>query len=248
MTTDILTTPRDGVFTIQMNRPGKKNALTQAMYAEMAHALQTAATDDTIRVILLTGTADSFTSGNDLTDFANLTQAGGGPRPAQQFLETISTAAKPIVAAVNGLAVGIGTTMLMHCDLVYAADTARFRLPFVNLALVPEAASSLFLTHLIGYRKAAELLMLGEWFDAATAHELRFVNAIYPAADLLAETDKHIAKLLALPPEALRLTKQLLRRPFAAAIAETIAHESDIFQQRLQSAEAQAVFMKFLGG
>lgn len=247
MTNDILTTTRDGVLTIQMNRPGKKNALTRAMYAAMAAALHQAEADDSVRVILITGTADAFTSGNDLLDFVNLPQPGE-PRPVEDFLRAISTAAKPIVAAVNGLAVGVGVTMLMHCDLVYAAEDARFRLPFVNLAVVPEAGSSLLLNHLVGYRKAAELFLLGEWFSAPTARDLHFVNAIYPTADLLPETEKQVAKLLAQPPEALRLTKMLLRRPLHAAIQETIATEGQLFQERLQSAEAQAVFMRFLGG
>ena len=240
---DLLFSTDNGVLTIQMNRPSKKNALTLAMYEGLTEGLRAAEADEGVRVVLLTGSGDSFTSGNDLMDFARLAQAGGGPRPAQQFLQVITAFSKPLVAAVNGLAVGIGTTMLMHCDFVYSAATARFRLPFVNLGLVPEAASSLFLSHLIGYRKAAELLMLGEWFDAPTARDLHFVNGIYPADELMAATAKHIDQLLALPPEALRLTKQLLRRPLASAIAETIDHEAEIFGERLQSAEARAAFM-----
>jgi enoyl-CoA hydratase/carnithine racemase len=247
MDTAIVTTNENGVLTIQMNRPHKKNALTRQMYADMAAALQQAEQDESVRVVLLTGTADCFTSGNDLSDFVYLSQPGE-PRPVEDFLQAISTAAKPLVAAVTGLAVGVGVTMLMHCDLVYSADTARFRLPFVNLAVVPEAGSSLLLAHLVGARKAAELLMLGEWFSAATARELNFVNEIYPADELLSRTHEQIGKLLNQPPEALRLTKMLLKRPHVATVQETMAAESQIFFERLQSAEAQAVFQRFLGG
>lgn len=245
MTNEIIITQQDQLLTIQMNRASKKNALTRAMYAQMAAALQQAADDDSIRVVLFTGVDDVFTSGNDLMDFINL-PAPGEPRPVEDFLHGIATFKKPMVAAVNGLAIGVGTTMLMHCDFVYAADSARFRLPFVNLGVVPEASSSLLLSHLVGARKAAELLMLGEWFDAQTAAELNFVNTVVPAADLLDHTHTQINKLLALPPEALQITKQLLKRPHAAATLETMQVEGQLFQERLQSAEAQAIFMKMM--
>lgn len=245
MSDHILTTLDNHLLTIQMNRPEKKNALTREMYAAMAAALHAAEADDDIRVVLFTGTGGCFTSGNDLMDFINL-PAPDEPRPVEDFLRTISTYKKPLVAAVNGLAIGVGVTMLMHCDFVYAAENARFRLPFVNLGVVPEAGSSLLLSHLVGARKAAELLMLGDWFDASKAVDLNFVNTLVANEQLLTYTLAQIDKLLAMPPEALRLTKELLKRPLADALQETIDIELRYFADRLQSAEAQAVFMKMM--
>lgn len=233
------------LLTIQMNRPEKKNALTRAMYATMAAALQEATTDDNIRVVLFTGTGTSFTSGNDLLDFINL-PGPDEPRPVEDFLRAISSFNKPIVAAVNGLAIGVGVTMLLHCDFVYAAETATFRLPFVNLGVVPEAGSSLLLSQLVGVRKATELFMLGEWFDAPTAETLNLINGVTTAEELLPYTHKQIDKLLQQPTEALQITKQLLKRPLATAIQETISHETELFKQRLLSAETQAIFMKMM--
>src|SRR5258708_19390852 len=178
MSTNHVVVGRDGaVLTIAMNRPEKKNALTHAMYGAMADALATAAADPSVRVILITSTGDAFTAGNDLGDFLNAPPGGGEP-PVQRFLAALATAEKPVVAAVNGLAIGIGTTMLLHCDLVYAARSAVFSVPFVNLALVPEAASSLLLPRRIGHAKAAELFLLGSRMAAAEAEASGLVAAV----------------------------------------------------------------------
>ena len=179
----ILTETKDGILRIEIDRPDKKNALTAAMYQAMADAIKAAEADAKVRVVLIHGKADLFTAGNDLQDFLD-NRPRDDDRPAFQFLRNISRAQKPIVAAVAGAAVGIGTTMLLHCDLVYAAPNARLQLPFVNLGLVPEAASSLLLPALIGYQRAAELLLLGEPFSAQKAKEIGLVTEVVPEDQL----------------------------------------------------------------
>jgi enoyl-CoA hydratase/carnithine racemase len=240
---DILTTQADGVLTITFNRPDKKNALTSAMYATLADALEAADTDPAVRVILFTGNGGAFTSGNDLQDFLNNPPQGDNT-PVFRFLRAISTASKPVIAAVSGVAVGVGTTMLLHCDLVYAGESAKLSLPFVNLALVPEAASSLLLPAMVGHHRAAELFMLGEAFTPATAKEYGIVNAIYPDDKLLAEATAVAAKLAAKPPTAMRLTKQLLKRT-KGDVAGQMAQEGEHFRSQLKSAEAREAMTAF---
>lgn len=240
---EILTDNADGILTITFNRVDKKNALTSAMYAAMADALGAAETDDSVRVILFTGNGGAFTAGNDLQDFLNNPPAGEDT-PVFRFLRAISTASKPLVAAVSGVAVGVGTTMLLHCDLVYAAEDAKLSLPFVNLALVPEAASSLLLPRMIGHHRAAELLFLGEPFTAATAKEYGIVNAIFAGSKLLEEATAAARKLAAKPPTALRLTKQLLRQA-KGDVAGQMAAEGRHFRAQLQSAEAREAMTAF---
>lgn len=235
-----------GVVQVTMNRPDRKNALDRASYAGLIAALAAAEADASVRAILLTGTGGTFTSGNDIKDFAMAAAAGEGPRVAIDFLGAISTAKKPIVAAVEGFAVGIGTTMLLHCDLAFAARSATFRLPFVTLGLCPEGGSSYLLPLVAGSKKAAELLMLGEAFTAETAAAVGLVNAVTEDGTAL-ETGLAKAKALAaLPPESLALTKMLLKRGAAQAVAETIATEARHFGERLKSPEAMAAFMAFL--
>ncbi len=230
---------------ITINRPEKKNALTAAMYAAFAEAIQVAEGDAGVRVMLVAGAGDAFTAGNDLQDFlANPPHAGN--RPVLDFLQVFSHAAKPIVAAVHGVAVGIGTTMLAHCDLVYAAEGTRFSTPFVNLGLCPENASSFLLPALAGYQRAAELLMLGEPFDAAKAREIGLVNAVVPAAELAATATAAAQKLAAKPPASLRLTKRLMRRAWLPEIEAALAEESKAFAERLASPEAKEAFTAFL--
>lgn len=245
MSEHILTTSQDGIYQIQFNRPEKKNALTQAMYRAIAEAITEAEGDDTIRVLFFTGREGCFTSGNDIGDFLQINLADGAS-PVSQFLVNLSQANKPIVAAVNGVAVGIGTTMLLHCDLVYAAAEARFRLPFVNLALVPEAGSTFLLPQMIGQRRAAELLMFGEFFGAEVAREAGLVNAIYPEETLVATALQKATQLTTLPPAALRATKSLLKRANKAAISEAMAEEGEQFQQCLRSPEAQEAMQAFM--
>jgi enoyl-CoA hydratase/carnithine racemase len=240
---DILTAQADGVLTITFNRPDKKNALTSAMYATLANALEAADTDPAVRVILFTGNGGAFTSGNDLQDFLNNPPQGDNT-PVFRFLRAISTASKPMIAAVSGVAVGVGTTMLLHCDLVYAGESAKLSLPFVNLALVPEAASSLLLPAMVGHHRAAELFMLGEAFTPATAKDYGIVNAIYPDDKLLAEATALAARLATKPPTAMRLTKQLLKRT-KGDVAGQMAQEGEHFRSQLKSAEAREAMTAF---
>ncbi|QDO99053.1 enoyl-CoA hydratase [Ferrovibrio terrae] len=240
---DILTAQADGVLTITFNRPDKKNALTSAMYATLADALEAADTDPAVRVILFAGNGGAFTSGNDLQDFLNNPPQGDNT-PVFRFLRAISTASKPMIAAVSGVAVGVGTTMLLHCDLVYAGESAKLSLPFVNLALVPEAASSLLLPAMVGHHRAAELFMLGEAFTPATAKEYGIVNAIYPDDRLLGEATAVAQKLAAKPPTAMRLTKQLLKRT-KGDVAGQMAQEGEHFRSQLKSAEAREAMTAF---
>lgn len=235
-----------GVVQVTMNRPDRKNALDRASYAGLIAAIAAAEVDASIRAILLTGTGGTFTSGNDIKDFAIAAAAGEGPRVAIDFLEAISTAKKPIVAAVEGFAVGIGTTMLLHCDLAFAARSATFRLPFVTLGLCPEGGSSYLLPLVAGSKKAAELLMLGEAFNAETAAAAGIVNAVTEDGTALEIGLAKAKALAALPPESLALTKMLLKRGSTQAVAETIATEAHHFGERLKSPEAMAAFMAFL--
>jgi enoyl-CoA hydratase/carnithine racemase len=240
----ILVERQGAIQRIRMNRPEKKNALTMAMYTAFAEAIRAADGDAGVRVILIEGAGDAFTAGNDLQDFlAHAPQ--GGPRPVLDFLQVFSHAAKPIVAAVHGVAVGVGTTMLAHCDLVYAAEGARFSMPFVNLGLCPENASSFLLPSICGYQRAAELLMFGEPFDAAKAREVGLVNAVVPLAELGATATAAAQKLAGKPPASLRLTKRLLRRAWLPEIEAALAEESKAFAERLSSPEAKEAFTAF---
>jgi len=240
---EILTSQADGILTIGFNRPDKKNALTSAMYAALADALEAAESDEAVRVIFFTGSGGAFTAGNDLQDFLN-NPPQGDDTPVFRFLRAISTASKPLIAAVSGVAVGVGTTMLLHCDLVYAADDAKLSLPFVNLALVPEAASSLLLPAMVGYHRAAELLLLGEPFTAATAKEYGIVNAVVSGEQLLETAMAAARKIAAKPPTAVRLTKQLLRQS-RGDIAGQMAAEGAHFRGQLKSAEAREAMTAF---
>jgi enoyl-CoA hydratase/carnithine racemase len=231
----ILTSLEDSVLRLQINRPEKRNALTTGMYEQMNSALQEADRDPTVRVVLIHGHPDSFSSGNDLQDFVHSPPVGDDS-PVARFITTISRARKPLVAAVAGPAVGIGTTMLLHCDFVYAAENTRFQLPFVNLALPPEAGSSLLLPQQTGHLRAAELLMLGEAFSAAKALQLGLaLKAAQTAA----------AKLAAKPPVALQLIKMLMKEPQAGRLSVQIANETSHFVEQVRSPEAAEAFKAF---
>ena len=234
----------DGVFRIEMARPEKKNALTAAMYQTMADALASADADPAVRVILISGAGGNFTAGNDLADFL-ATPPMDESAPVYRFIEGFSRLEKPFVAAVEGVAIGVGTTMLLHCDLVYAGSGARFALPFANLGLTPEAASSLLLPLRAGYAKAAEMLMLGEVFSAQTALDLGIVNAILPDTQVLDHALERCRKLTTQPAASLRLTKQLMKRAQNALVRETMSVEAEVFRQRLVSPEAKEAFAAF---
>lgn len=241
----IRTETADGIYTITFNRPDKKNALNLAMYTALFEGLRRADADDSVRVVLLTGTGGCFTSGNDLSDFMT-SPPTGGDSPVMQFLAAISRFRKPIVAAVNGAAVGVGVTMLLHCDLVYAADNAVFQLPFVNLGLCPEAGSTLLFPLLMGHQRASELLLLGEPFSAEKACSVGIVNQVVSEGDLLATAKQKALHLSAQPAAAVRLAKSLLKRDYAVSLQTTIAEEGREFMMRLQSPEAGEALLAFM--
>jgi enoyl-CoA hydratase/carnithine racemase len=240
----ILCDYREHILRISINRPEKLNALTAAMYDAFANAILAADGDPEVRVILIEGAGGCLTSGNDLHDFAHSPPAGD-ESPVFRFLQAISGARKPLVAAVLGPAVGIGTTMLLHCDLVCSGAGARFELPFVNLGLCPEAAASLLLPQLIGHQRASELLLLGEPFGAERAREIGLINAVFPDGELLGQAYALAQKLAQRPPASVRLTKALLKQAGRRAVAETMTEEGRQFLQRLSSPEAKEAFAAF---
>ncbi len=241
----VLTSREGGVLRIELNRPEKKNAITIAMYQALGDALQAASADAGVRVALIQGQPGIFSSGNDVADFL-ADHARGEDFAPFRFLRALARFDKPLVAAVSGPAIGIGTTLLLHCDLVYAAVGARFQLPFAGLGLVPEAASSLLLPRLAGWHRAAELLMLGMPFDADAAHAMGLVNHVVPA-EQVHETALAAARALAAkPPAALRATKALMKQALAASVDDAMAREIREFTERLGSAEAKEAFAAFL--
>jgi enoyl-CoA hydratase/carnithine racemase len=241
---DILIEHADGVTTMTLNRPEKKNAITAPMYQTMADTLERAHDDAKVRAILIRGGAGVFSAGNDLEDFMKAPPKGTDA-PVFQFLHRISAMDKPVVASVAGAAIGIGTTLLLHCDLVYAADTATFALPFAQLGLCPEAASSWLLPRIAGYQLAAEKLMLGEAFDAKEAHRMGIVNRILPAAEVDAFAFLQAAKLAALPASSLRVTKSLMKHAQEREIAVQMDEEAVHFGKLLLAPEAREAFKAF---
>jgi enoyl-CoA hydratase/carnithine racemase len=239
----IKTAVMNGVATIEIARPDKKNALTFAMYEAMAGALRAAQDDGAVRAVLIVGQPGIFTSGNDLEDF--VARQPGADSPAFQFMKALVGIDKPVVAAVTGAAIGIGTTMLLHCDLVYVSDEARLAMPFVSLGLVPEFASSLIFPQLVGRAKAAEKLLLGEPFSAQEAVDLGLANAVLPAGEVVNHARRIAERFNALPPGAVRETKKLMRRADADRVLQTIGTEGEAFAARLASPEAKEAFSAF---
>ena len=233
-----------GVFHVEIARPEKKNALTADMYQALAAALARAEADSAVRVILISGTGGNFTAGNDLADFLDQ-PPDSEDAPVFRFLNAFAGLRKPFVAAVDGIAIGVGTTILLHCDLVYAGASARFALPFANLGLTPEAASSLLLPLCAGHARAAEMLLLGEVFSAQTALDTGIVNAVLPDGQVLDHALERCRKLITQPAASLRLTKQLMKRAQQQLIRETMSTEAEIFRQRLVSPEAKEAFAAF---
>jgi enoyl-CoA hydratase/carnithine racemase len=231
------------VLVLELHRPGKRNALTLDMYRALVAMLEQAETDAHIRAVVIAGSETCFTSGNDIEDFLAGDRVDD-QHPTLRFLDVLNRFPKPLLAAVSGHAVGIGTTMLLHCDLVFASPDAQFQLPFVNLGLCPEAGSSYLLPRLAGYQRAAEVFLLGEPFDAQKALLLGMVNAI--TDDVLAATTRHAHRIAANPPAAVRLTKKLLRAGDAAQVERALAEDTGQFVKRLQSNEAQEAFTAFL--
>jgi enoyl-CoA hydratase/carnithine racemase len=241
----VITELSDNVLRVQFNRPSKKNAMTVAMYAALAEELDRADKNDDVRVVLVHGAGDSFTAGNDLADFTSH-PPGPGDSPQARFLGALIRFSKPLVAAVHGVAIGGGTTMLLHFDFVYAAASTRFQVPFINLALVPELASSFTLPRQIGHLRAAELIFLGEPFSAARANELGLVTAIVPDENVWAKAEETATSLARKPAEALRACKKLLKAPDRESMDQAVSREFSEFAARVRSAEAKEAFAAFL--
>ena len=245
---DILTKIENSTLTITFNRPEKKNAITAAMYQTMADALRAAETDDNVRVILFNGADTVFTAGNDLEDFmknAAQLSTDGETSSIIQCMLALSSSPKPIIAAVSGLAVGIGTTMLMHCDLVYLADNAKLSMPFSQLGLCAEFSSSILLPRVAGYHRAAEKLLLGEPFGAQEAYEMGMANKVVPIAELNDYANQQAAKLVALPAASLRATKRLMKSSQVGVVNEVMQDELKQFGKMLNGPEAKEAFMAF---
>ena len=244
MTEHIKIDHKDHILTLTFARPDKKNALTNEMYSALANAILAAEKDATVRVIVLRGEGDMYTAGNDVGEFAMMAMGQfRGERHVSRFIDAIARSTKPMVAAVQGRAVGIGTTMLLHCDFVVLAENAQLSAPFVNLALVPEAASTLLMPMRVGYARAYEMFALGESMDAATALNLGIANRVVPLDRLHAEAAGVAARLAKLPAGSLAATKRLMRN--AALLTAQIGAESESFAERLKTAEAREAFTAF---
>jgi enoyl-CoA hydratase/carnithine racemase len=245
MSEHILVEREQGLLTLRMNRPDKKNALTRAMYSRMAEVLDAAREDRDVRVVLITGSEACFTSGNDIVDFLEEPPSGENS-PVFQFMRALFDFPKPVVAAVSGPAVGIGTTLLLHCDLVYVSTDARLKMPFVNLGLCPEFGSSLILPRLLGHARAAELLLLGEGFTGEQAAHWGIANAaLENGAVTLARAREAALRFLDLAPSALAVSKRLMQAPGREELRRAIAEEGELFCQRLRSPEAMEALSAF---
>ena len=245
--TDAIQIERErGLLTLRLNRPDKKNALTRAMYSHLAEALKQADTDPDINAVLITGSAECFTAGNDIADFIQQPPSNLDS-PVFQFMLNLLECRKPVIAAVAGAAVGIGTTMLLHCDLVYVSRDARLRMPFVNLGLCPEFGSSLLLPRLLGHAKASELLLLGEGFSGEQAAEWGIATeALGSGEAVLAKAREMALRFESLPPEAVRISKQLMKAADREQLRKAIEEEGALFTQRLRSPEAMAALSGFI--
>ena len=243
--TDILIDTSAGVMTITLNRVAKKNSLTGAMYATLADALSQARADDAVRAVVFQGHETIFSAGNDIGDFLSAPPSSLDA-PVFRFLRGISTFPKPVLAAVCGPAVGIGTTMLFHCDLVYAGDNAAFSMPFVNLGLCPEAASSYLAPQLMGYGRAAEALLLGDPFMAEAALEMGLISRIVPPAEAAALAQRQAQKLAAKPLSSVMETKRLMKKGQAGIVAERMVEEGNSFGRMLGEPAAREAFTAFM--
>lgn len=244
-TEHIVTELQDRILTIRFNRLDKKNALTTEMYSGLTEALLQGERDPQVRVLLIAGSSDCFTSGNDLADFLQRPPVGEDS-PVARFMRTLAAVKKPVVAAVNGIAVGVGTTLLLHCDLVYAGAKTRFHMPFVGIGICPEFASTYIMPRLMGHQRAAELMLLAEPFDAAKALEVGIVNAVLPNEQTEARAREAALKLAAQPPAALRTSKALLKRWREDVVMEAIRVEADEFIPMLGRPEAREAMSAFM--
>jgi enoyl-CoA hydratase/carnithine racemase len=245
MTAEIIVTRVGTVQVVRICRPDKKNALTQPMYAALCDAIEAGDADPGIRVHVLFGSGGVFTAGNDIADFlASATGAGGPGREVLRFIRLLPLIKKPVLAAVDGIAIGIGTTLLFHCDLVYATPNSTFATPFLDLGLVPEAGSSLLMPRVMGYQRAFEMLVMGSTFTAEHGRDSGFINAIVPVAELEATAMRAAEHLAAKPPESLAIARRMLRGD-VAAVSARVDDEAVAFAQRLKSPEAREAFQAF---
>jgi enoyl-CoA hydratase/carnithine racemase len=242
---DIITERSGPILRIQLNRPAAKNAMTSAMYIALADLLNMAAKEDQIRVVLWHGAGDSFCAGNDIGDFLK-NPPGPGESPQALLIKALINFEKPIVAAVHGVAIGGGTTMLTHCDFVYAGESAKFQMPFINLALVPEFGSSFSIPARAGYLRAAELILTGQPFDAREAAEIGVVTRVVPNQELLATATDTALKLAQKPPAALQACKRLMKRSTHEQLEQAVKLELEEFSERVRSAEAKEAFTAFV--
>jgi enoyl-CoA hydratase/carnithine racemase len=242
---DINTVRSSGILSVELSRPAKKNAITAAMYTTLAGIFRDAAADSGVRVVLWYGAGGSFSAGNDVEDFLK-NPPGPGESPQAHLMDAFIGFEKPIVAAVQGAAIGGGTTMLTHCDFVYAGESAKFQMPFVNLGLVPEFGSSFSVPARIGHLRAAELVLLGDPFDGRRAAELGLVTRVVPDQDLMATATATAQKLAAKPNAALRACKRLIKRASIGQLKEAVKVENQEFAERLRSADAKEAFSAFL--
>jgi enoyl-CoA hydratase/carnithine racemase len=241
---DIVTERSGNILSIQLNRPAKKNAMTSSMYVTIAELLNGAAKDDQIHVVLWHAAGNSFSAGNDIEDFMK-NPPGEGESPQAQLIHALINFEKPLVAAVQGAAIGGGTTMLAHCDFVYAGESAKFQLPFVNLGLVPEFGSSYLLALRFGYTRAAELFLLGGSFNAARAAELGLVTKVVPDQSLLATATETARTLAGKPSAAVQASKRLMKRPFREQLEQAVKLELEVFAERVRSDDAKQAFLAF---
>jgi enoyl-CoA hydratase/carnithine racemase len=242
---EIVTERSEGVLRVQLNRPAKKNALTSRMYVILADTFNEAGKDEGTRVVLWHGAGDSFSAGNDVEDFLR-NPPGPGGSPQAQLMNALIDFEKPLIAAVHGAAVGSGTTMLMHCDFVYAGESTKFQMPFINLALVPEFASSWSIPARIGHVRAAELILLGLPFNARRAAELGIANQVLSDQDLLAAAMETARSLALKPAHALQASKRLMKRPSREQIKAAIKAENEEFSRRVRSEDAKEALAAFL--
>ena len=240
----VLQEDHDAVRVLRWNRPDKRNAITAAMYSAMADHLHKSETNPHVRAVVLMGHAKAFSAGNDLDDFARFPPEGANA-PVLRFLRALAQFSKPLLGAVRGMAVGVGTTMLLHCDLVYAAEDARFSLPFAQLGLCPEAASSLLLPRLMGHPRAAELLLLGDPFSAAEAWKMGLLNGVLLSEEVESKALLQASRLALMPADALAITKALLKRPQSESLADRIDIEAQQFAQLLNGPAAKEALLAF---
>jgi enoyl-CoA hydratase/carnithine racemase len=242
---EIITERSEGILRVELNRPKKRNAMTSRMYVTLADVFNDAAKDERTRVVLWHGAGDSFCAGNDLEDFLK-NPPGPGESPQARLMNALIDFDKPLIAAVHGAAIGGGTTMLTHCDFVYAGGSAKFQMPFINLAVVPEFGSSCSVPARIGHIRAAELILLGLPFDAKRAADLGFVTQVVPDQNLLATASETARELAAKPFGSLQACKRLMRQPFREQIKAAMKAENEEFSTQVRSADAKEAFTAFL--